>query len=101
MVGPCNDKLFVKKIIQVPSFFFGGPAYFAWSFTGMKAGGLILQSLNFFCRRDINVVFYRFFIFDPGMQQCYYFYSPSFGFGLYFVFVTCSNMFRCLSPATR
>src|SRR4026207_2417392 len=85
-----------QKIIQIPSFFFGGPAYLAWSFTGMKTGRLVLQSLNFFCRSDINVIFYRFFILHAAMQYCRHFYSPPFSFGLYFIFVTDSNMFRCL-----
>ena len=46
--------------IQITPLFFCRPAYFAQSFTGMKGSGLKLNSLYFFCRRYVEIVFYGF-----------------------------------------
>ncbi len=53
----CQENSVVQKPVNISSLFFGGPAYFAQPFAGMKAGGLELQPFGFFGGCDINVVF--------------------------------------------
>ena len=47
----------IQEIIHISSFFLGGPADLTGPFAGMKTGCLVLQSLYFFFRSNVNIIF--------------------------------------------
>ena len=87
-----SASIFTEKIIQLSSFFFGGTADLALPFTGMKTGSLVLKSLYFFGRRNIDVILDGFFIFYPAKQKGGHPDPPSPCFGLDFIFITYVNV---------
>jgi AraC-like ligand binding domain len=79
--------LFAHEVAEFAPVFFCGAADLALAFAGVEAGGLVLESFDFFGGGDVDVIFNSLSVLQAMVEEFCDFDAPAFGLGLDFVFV--------------
>ena len=82
------------EVAEFAAVFFCGAADLALAFAGVEAGGLVLESFDFFGGGDVDVIFNSQGVLQAMVEQFCDFDAPAFGLGLDFVFISDADVLR-------